>query len=86
MVDKTTRKEIITSLGPETPSVIIGRNGLTQAVVDEIASQLKKKGTIKISLHPSIEHRDSFVETLCKSTDAELVDLRGRKAILYRKR
>lgn len=86
MIDKSTRKEIITSLGPETPSVIVGRNGMTPAVVDEIASQLKKKKAIKISLHPSIEHREAFVETLCTSVNAELVDLRGRKAILYRER
>ncbi|MHC1609933.1 MAG: YhbY family RNA-binding protein [Candidatus Methanofastidiosia archaeon] len=84
MLDKAKKKEIMAVLGPEVPSVVIGRQGLSEQVISEIIRQLKQKKSIKISLHSSVEDKSSYTDKICSITGAELVDLRGRKLILYK--
>jgi len=84
MLTKEQKKELIRKFGPETASVLIGQNGLTDSISDEIKSQLKVKKSIKVSLPHGVEDRGAMAEEICTRTGAELVDLRGRKVILHK--
>ena len=64
--------------------MIVGKSGLTDSVRGEILAQLKAKKAIKIALPAQIEDKDAFVKEICDYTNAICIDLRGRKAILYR--
>lgn len=84
MITKAKKKELMADLGPQTPSVIVGRNGLSDSVIGEIVAQLKAKKAIKIALPAQLEDKDAFVQDICEKTNSICVDLRGRKAILFR--
>ncbi|HPR42000.1 MAG TPA: YhbY family RNA-binding protein [Candidatus Methanofastidiosa archaeon] len=71
-------------MSQEKATVIIGKSGVTDTLKQEISNQLKKKKAVKVSLSQDIEDRESFSSSLCDEIGAELLDLRGRKAILYK--
>jgi len=71
-------------MSQEKATIQIGKSGVTDALVDELSIQLKKKKVVKISLSPFIEDRKSFSTNLAMDLGAELIDVRGRKIILYR--
>jgi RNA-binding protein YhbY len=47
MLTKQRKKELMAQMGPQTPSVIIGKNGVTDAILEEIKSQLASKKIVK---------------------------------------
>jgi len=67
------------------PIVLIGSNGLTDAVQKEIDRALTDHELIKIRL-PSIERdeKQTLLNEICASNQAELVQLIGNIGILYR--
>lgn len=71
-------------MSQEKATIIIGRSGATDSLKEEIKSQLKKKKVVKISLPKEIDDRDGFSGGLCDELGAELLDVRGRKIIIYR--
>jgi RNA-binding protein len=71
-----------------TPIVRIGKNGLTDGVIQEIRNQLKQKKLIKIKLLKAlveVQSRFEIADTLKIKTGAELVHVVGNVVILYRK-
>jgi RNA-binding protein YhbY len=64
--------------------VIVGKGGLSDAVKDEIRTQLKVKKAIKVALPAQLDDKDAFIKEICAYANAICIDLRGRKAILYR--
>lgn len=60
-------------------TVWIGKQGVTPALIDEVAQQLKKRHRIKIKW---LRNTEIDPEDLARNTDAILVDVRGRTAVL----
>jgi RNA-binding protein len=61
------------------PTVWIGKQGCTDAAVEEIVAQLKKRKTIKIKW---LQNTDVDPETVAAAARAVLVEVRGRTMVL----
>ena len=69
------------------PVVIIGGNGLTDAVQNEIHSSLEAHELIKIRMHT--QNRDDVlaaVKTICEKQHATLIQQIGHTIVIYRQR
>lgn len=67
--------------------VIIGKNGITGGVVEEIKARLKAKGVVKVKmLRSALEGRDmdrrEAARLVAQLTGAQLMSIRGRTFIL----
>ena len=69
------------------PVVLIGNKGLTDAVVAEVDLALKSHELIKVRA-PGLERddRERAFNEACKRTGADLVQVVGKVAVLYRKK
>jgi RNA-binding protein len=64
-------------------TVHIGKEGITQTIIDEIVKQLKKTKLVKVKLLPALEKdRDEAGSELAKATTSVLVEVRGRTVVL----
>ena len=61
-----------------------GGKGLTQAVIDEARGALEQHELLKVKLVAGVEERKYMAAELCKALDAELVQLIGQVAVIYR--
>lgn len=69
------------------PVVLLGQQGLTEAVVAEIELALEHHELIKIRV-PGMEREDkrNVIELICQRTGAELIQSIGHIAVLFRAR
>jgi RNA-binding protein len=69
------------------PVVLVGNKGVTDAVVAETDTALKAHELIKVRA-PGLERddREQAFEALCARTGANLVQVVGKVAVLYRKK
>lgn len=68
------------------PIVMIGDKGLTEAVNKEIDRALNDHELIKVKVSASDrDERAAMTESICTTQSAELVQLIGGIAVLYRK-
>lgn len=68
------------------PVVLLGAKGLTAAVVEETHIALYSHELIKVKINGAEKaDRQLIAEDLCKQLHAELVQLIGSTAIIYRK-
>ena len=83
--DPTTRKKI-----HEKPDILIGKNGVTENLINEIKNQLEKKKTIKIKALKTIaQTKKDFKEILQQiqeNIQIEILDIRGKTAVIRKKR
>ena len=64
-------------------TVHVGKDGVTDKVVEEVVRQLKQKHLVKVRLLPSMEEdRHEAAEKLASKASAALVEVRGRTAVL----
>lgn len=69
------------------PTVIIGNNGLTEAVQLEIDTTLSAHELIKIRVNaPTKEDREAIIAAICTEQQAHRVQAIGHIAVIYRKR
>ncbi|KPK12865.1 MAG: RNA-binding protein [Acidithiobacillales bacterium SG8_45] len=67
------------------PVVMVGDAGLTDAVRAEFESSLEHHELIKVRVKVGERaERDTIIQALCKSGDAELVQRIGNMALVYR--
>ncbi|MHB1099425.1 MAG: YhbY family RNA-binding protein [Burkholderiales bacterium] len=67
------------------PVVIVGKNGLSKSVLDEIDSALKSHELIKIRfLSGEKEEREAALESICGELSAYPVKHIGKILIIYR--
>jgi RNA-binding protein len=68
------------------PVILIGAKGLTPAVIEETDRALTVHELIKVKINGA-EKADRLIMAadLCKALDAELVQLIGNTAVIYRK-
>ncbi|QBQ55439.1 ribosome assembly RNA-binding protein YhbY [Nitrosococcus wardiae] len=68
------------------PVVIIGQNGVTEAVLEEINNALEHHELIKIKIHGAErEERSAMIKYILEVTEAELVQIIGRTGVFYRR-
>lgn len=66
------------------PVVMIGQFGLTPAVLAEIEIALNSHELIKIKVRTGREQRKNYAEKICANTGAELIQMIGQIAVIYR--
>lgn len=69
------------------PILNIGKNGITDPVIEEIKKQVKASRLIKIKmLKTSAEGEDikASAEKLAEATKTTIIDIRGSTVVLYR--
>jgi Predicted RNA-binding protein containing KH domain, possibly ribosomal protein len=69
------------------PLINIGKNGITESVLEEIKKQLKANRLLKIKmLKTSAEGEDikQSAEKLAEDTKSTLIDVRGSTVVLYK--
>ncbi|MCP0912816.1 MULTISPECIES: ribosome assembly RNA-binding protein YhbY [Legionella] len=68
------------------PVILIGSKGLTPAVIEETHAALLAHELIKVKINGAEkEDRQAMAIELCEQLQAELVQLIGNTAIIYRK-
>lgn len=73
------------------PKAWVGKKGLEESVINEIDTQLKKDGILKVEIRKGAfistdMDRESIAEKVAELTDSELIDVRGKRFILFRPR
>lgn len=66
------------------PVIRIGKNGLTEHVLNELIKLLKKRKLIKIKL-PKTENKKELIKEIKEKTYSELIESIGNVIVLYRK-
>jgi RNA-binding protein len=61
------------------PTVWIGKQGCTEAAIDEIVAQLKKRKTIKVKW---LQNTEVDPEAIAAAARAVLVEVRGKTMVL----
>lgn len=70
-------------------TIEVGKAGVTESVVLELAEQLERQGLVKVGLRRSAtfeEGRDPIAADLAARTGAELVEVRGNTAVYWKAR
>ncbi|MBC2699027.1 MAG: YhbY family RNA-binding protein [ANME-2 cluster archaeon] len=71
-----------------TPLLNIGKNGVTDSLIEELLRQLKQNKLVKVKILKSAlgdMDRKAIAEELAKRTGSQLIEIRGSSAVLYRK-
>jgi len=86
-MQKLTKKEL-RGMGTELKaSAHIGKDGLTQGLVEEVKSQIKAHKLVKIKvLASSVESKKELAVELAEKADVELIEIRGNTILVCDKR
>ena len=73
------------------PRAWIGKRGLEASVIEEINTQLGKDGILKVEIRKGAListglDRKELAEKVAELTDSELIDVRGKRFILFKPR
>ncbi|HVG61957.1 MAG TPA: ribosome assembly RNA-binding protein YhbY [Hyalangium sp.] len=68
------------------PVVIIGQSGVTEGVLGAVSQALNDHELIKVKINEGPETRHEAAQRMAEGTGAELVQLLGRTALLFKKR
>jgi RNA-binding protein len=83
-LNKRQRGHLRALANPLKPTVILGKQGLTEQIIDKVAHELDAHELIKVRFLEYKEERKSLTETIIEETGCALVGLIGNVAILYR--
>ena len=70
------------------PMINIGKNGLTDSLVKQIETIIKKKKLLKIKINKSAlenEDKKEIVRKIIEKTNAELIDFIGFNVVIYKR-
>jgi len=85
-VDTTFKQTLRAQAHHLKPVVLLGSKGLTEAVVAEVNGALITHELIKVKINGAEkEDRQNMAMELCQQLHADLVQLIGNTAIIYRK-
>lgn len=68
------------------PVVMVGQQGVTDAVIAAAEQALHDHELIKVKINEGPDDRHDAAERLASATEAELAQLLGRTALLFKKR
>ena len=69
------------------PILNIGKNGVTETLIEELNKQIKANRLVKVKVLKSAEEGKDLniiADELAKATRSTLIDVRGRTVVLYR--
>ncbi len=85
-MDTSFRKSLKAQAHHLKPVILLGAKGLTEAVIAETGIALDAHELIKVKINGADrEDRIAMTAELCTALDAELVQMIGHTAIIYRK-
>lgn len=87
MLDRKTRRGIKRRLEPESPTIWIGKNGISAEIESEVDRQLKEREALKLKIQKAaLKNNDAkaIAEELASRTQSTLVEVRSHTFILYR--
>lgn len=86
-MDTSFRKSLKAQAHHLKPVVLLGAKGLTEAVIAETDIALNAHELIKVKINGAEkEDRIEMTDMLCQQLEAELVQMIGHTAIIYRKK
>ncbi len=73
------------------PRAWIGKRGLEEGVIGELNTQLERDGVLKVEIRKGAListglNRRELAEKVAEMTDSELIEIRGKRFILFRPR
>jgi len=83
-VNSADKKKLRAEAHTLNPVVMIGQSGLTAAVMAEIEQALDSHELIKVKIRAEREERKLISEKICADTGAELIQVIGQIAVIYR--
>ena len=82
---KSFQRSYLTRLAHDiNPSVMLGGNGLTDAVIKQTDDMLEQHELIKVKFLDYKKSKKELTAALCEAVDADLVRVIGNIAILFR--
>jgi RNA-binding protein len=69
------------------PILNIGKNGVTDALIEELNKQIKANRLVKVRVLKSAEEEKdlkAIAEEIAEATRSTLIEVRGRTVVLYR--
>ena len=67
-------------------TINIGKAGVNDNVIEEIKCQLKSNPIIKLRFAKNVaRNKDDFINSIVEGTKAQLIDVRGNVAVIYKK-
>lgn len=69
------------------PILNIGKNGVTDALIEELNKQIKANRLVKVRVLKSAEEEKDvkvIAEEIAEATRSTLIEIRGRTVVLYR--
>jgi len=69
------------------PVINIGKNGITDAVIEELKKQIKANRLVKVRMLKSAASEgdiQTFAQQLAETTKTTLVEVKGSTVVLYR--
>jgi RNA-binding protein len=69
------------------PILNIGKNGVTDALIEELNKQIKANRLVKVRVLKSAEDEKdlkAIAEEIAEATRSTLIEVRGRTVVLYR--
>ncbi|AGN16111.1 RNA-binding protein [Methanobrevibacter sp. AbM4] len=86
MTHTLTKKEIMNE-ALSAITINIGKSGVNDNVINEVRRQLKSNEVVKLKFARSIaKDKDDYISNIVKETKAELIDVRGHVAVIYKKK
>jgi len=87
MTEKEAKKELMRRANDLSPTVHVGKEGIDEGLLNEIAAQLKKARLIKVKILSTVDiDAKDIAEELATSTNSVIVDVRGGVVVLTDKR
>jgi RNA-binding protein len=83
-ITKSQRSYLRKIANPLKPTVILGKQGLTEEIVAKVIRELDAHELIKVRFLEYKEERQQLTETIIEETGSTLVGMIGHVAILYR--
>ena len=78
-----TKKEIVKKGSEIKPTVHIGKEGLTESVIEEVRTQIKNRGIVKVRVLPAAGmDKDRVGMELAIETGSRLIETRGFTILL----
>lgn len=78
------RKILEKAAHPLDPVVIIGQNGVTQALADHVKNALRTREVIKVKFNEFKDDKRELSEDIARETDSTLVRIIGNVAVFYK--
>ena len=69
------------------PILNIGKNGVTDSLIEELNKQIKANRLVKVRILKSAEEEkdlNAIAEEISEATRSTLIEVRGRTVVLYR--